>query len=128
MPGTEREGQTAVYVSSAFPSLDFTNPELPQTAYECFEFGLRTDPDANCLGARPWDSTTGDWAKHYEWQSYRDVADQRTRVGAGIMKLRDDGALGPAVEVGSKQFVVGVWAPNRPGQFSLSFLPTPDCG
>lgn len=67
-------------------------------------------PKANCLGARPWDAATGDWAKELKWDSYEDVDGHRTRIASGLVRLRE--TLFPDED--SRQWKVGIWATNRP--------------
>ena len=119
MPGTGGNGETPIYRSAAFPNATLLEHGIT-TAYKGFELGLEFNADEPCFGSRPWDPVKNDWADKFEWMSYKEVADRRTKVGAGIMKLADDGKLGDGVR---SKFVVGVWCSNRPGK--LCYLPFP---
>ncbi|KAM0787287.1 hypothetical protein ACM66B_006520 [Microbotryomycetes sp. NB124-2] len=110
VPGTGGKGETATYKSAAFYNANLAEHGVT-TTYAGFELGLKHSADAPCLGSRPWDSTKGDWASTFEWQTYKQVAERRTNLGAGVQKLAQDGKLGEGV---SDHFVVGVWCTNRP--------------
>lgn len=112
VPGSEQPGFSATYISAAFPQIK-PDPRFPKTSYDCFELGLKTDPDADCLGERPWNAEKGDWDASYVWNSFATVAEQRTKVGAGLVKLRQQGALGNDA---AEKYAVGIWCPNRPGE------------
>ena len=115
MPGTRKEGQTGVYRNTIFNHGTellsiYSNPNYPKTAYECFEHGLKVKPNAKCLGKRPWSSTLGDYEPRYTWETYAEIAERRTNVGAGLMHLAEnDLALSPVTG-----WTVGIWALNRP--------------
>lgn len=81
---------------------------------------MKTDPNADCLGERPWNAEKGDWDASYVWSSFATVAEQRTRVGAGLIKLREQGALGNDA---AEKHAVGIWCPNRPGEQPVLLAP-----
>ena len=115
VPG-KKDGETNVYISAAFPHFPCPRDDdrFPETAHEIFELGLKTNPKGDCLGRRLWDEGKGDWANEFTWESYEEVAERRTRVGSGLMKLWEDG-IGATERV---QWNVGVWCPNQPGTLS----------
>ncbi|KAK4053286.1 medium-chain fatty acid-CoA ligase faa2 [Microbotryomycetes sp. JL221] len=110
VPGTGRKGETPIYKSAAFYNANLTEHGVT-TAYHGFELGLKHNPEAPCMGSRPWDSAKGDWSTTFEWMTYNQVAERRTNLGAGVMKLAQDGVLGQGV---TDHFVIGVWCTNRP--------------
>lgn len=114
MPGTAGAGHSAIYKSALFD--DPANmPDLPKTVYEIFELGLKMGSERNCLGRRPWDSRKADWADRYEWETYGQVDDRRTRIGSGLMKLKEDGVI---QTTNNNELTVGIWSLNRPGKSS----------
>ncbi|POY70557.1 hypothetical protein BMF94_6471 [Rhodotorula taiwanensis] len=108
IPGSQEAGSTAVYVSAEFPQWAPRN--YPKTTYEAFNVGLAGWRDKPCLGHRPWDPATGDWAKRVEWETYGDVDVHRTKVGSGLVHLQQ--TLFP--ESDPVQWKVGIWSHNRP--------------
>ena len=99
---------------AAFPYLDKTAPGVLKTLPECFAAGFAKSADRPFLGHRPVISTSPlTFAKHYVWQTYRQVDEKRRILGSGIHKLFQDGVVG-----GGELPTVGIWSQNRPGSFS----------
>ncbi|GAA5854999.1 hypothetical protein JCM8547_002340 [Rhodosporidiobolus lusitaniae] len=112
IPGSAKAGSTPIYVNAAFPRWA-SSRAYPQTAYEAFNLGLQHHPQSACLGKREWDSTLaekGDWAKKVTYETYEQVDGYRTRVGSGLVRLREE--LFPEEE--EVQWRVGIWSNNRP--------------
>jgi len=110
VPGTRQPGQTGHYRNAAFPYLDKTSPGVLKTLPECFAAGFAKSADRPFLGHRPVISTSPlTFAKHYVWQTYRQVDEKRRILGSGIDKLFQDGAVG-----GGELPTVGIWSQNRP--------------
>ncbi|KAL8278548.1 hypothetical protein RQP46_009040 [Phenoliferia psychrophenolica] len=86
-PSEPSIGRTGIYVNAAFPPQSVLSPGYPRTAYELFNLGLRTNPEGECLGRREWDEATGDWARSYVWDSYRETAAKRDVLASGIKHL-----------------------------------------
>ncbi|KAI5478889.1 long-chain acyl-CoA synthetase [Pseudohyphozyma bogoriensis] len=112
-------GESDIYIHAGFPHLPNPNTadKFPKTAYGCFNLGLATVPQGKCFGRRPWDDEQvradggkGDWAKRFEWETYEEIDARRTRVGSGLVRLKEEGVVG-SVE---RQWKVGVWSVNRP--------------
>ncbi len=109
VPGSEREGRTAVYRHWRFrdsPLPKSLDPNV-STAHEMFESSVRRFPKARCLGSRPWDPVTKTYGK-YEWINYAETAQRRRNFGVGIVELHKQ--LG----VTDEKYGVGLWCQNRP--------------
>lgn len=109
IPGSEREGRTAVYRHWRFrdgPLPKSLDPNIT-TAHEMFESSVKRVPNARCLGSRPWDPLTKTYGK-YVWQTYSQVAQRRRNLGVGIVDLHKQ--LG----VTEDKYGVGLWCQNRP--------------
>jgi long-chain acyl-CoA synthetase len=52
------------------------------------------------------------FAKHYVWQTYRQVDERRHILGSGIHKLFQGGTVG-----GGELDTVGIWSQNSPGMY-----------
>ncbi|KPV78022.1 uncharacterized protein RHOBADRAFT_40569 [Rhodotorula graminis WP1] len=109
VPGSKKSGSTAVYVNVENPKWR-AGLAFPTSAYDVFNLGLEHHAKDNCLGARAWDPTVGDWAKELTWDSFEAVDGHRTRIGSGLARLRE--TLFPDENV--RQWKVGIWASNRP--------------
>ena len=57
--------------------------------------------------------STGKYANYYEWITYAQADVRRRNIGSAVHKLFKDGVLR-----GEDYETVGIWAPNRPGQYS----------
>ncbi|GAA6018622.1 hypothetical protein JCM10207_008984 [Rhodosporidiobolus poonsookiae] len=110
IPGSQKEGSSAIYVNSLNPKWAAGGRIYPKTTYECFNVGLQFNPKGHALGRREWDVATGDWAKTLTWDTYEDVDAHRTRIGAALVKLRQE--LFPDED--DVQWKVGIWSTNRP--------------
>ena len=109
IPGSQREGRTAVYRHWRFvdgPLLQTLDPKV-QTAHDMFEQSVAMWPNARCLGSRPWDPATKSWGK-YEWITYGETAERRKNFGAGIVELHK------IAGVKGEKYGVGLWCQNRP--------------
>lgn len=113
LPGTGKAGETPTYVNAAFPNVPTvdSSPAFPKTAYEAFNIGYATHPNSPSLGRREWSVAKGDWADEYSWETYSDTAATRTHLGAGLIKLQQDGAVGSPDKTA---WSVGIWSANRP--------------
>jgi long-chain acyl-CoA synthetase len=108
LPGSEREGRSAVYRHWRFadrPLLQTVDPRV-LTAHDAFEVSAKKRPNARCLGTRPWDSATKTFGK-YEWMTYGETAQRRKNFGAGLVELHKK-----AGETEEK-YGVGLWCQNR---------------
>ncbi|RDW71313.1 hypothetical protein BP6252_07876 [Coleophoma cylindrospora] len=109
IPGSEREGRSAVYRHWRFadgPLLQTVDPAA-LTAHDMFENSAKNRPNARCLGSRPWDPITKTFGK-YEWMTYKETADRRRNFGIGVVELHKKAGV-----TGSK-YGVGLWCQNRP--------------
>jgi long-chain acyl-CoA synthetase len=109
LPGTEKEGQSAIYRHWRFtdkPLLASLIPEI-STSYEAFEATVARLPKNKCLGHRPYDLTTKKFGA-YVWEDYETIATRRKNFGAGLVHLhRQAGITAP-------KYGVGLWCQNRP--------------
>lgn len=109
IPGSEREGRSAVYRHWRFvdgPLLQTVDPTT-LTAHDMFENSAKSRPNARCLGSRPWDPVTKTFGK-YKWLTYKETAERRRNFGIGIVELHK--TLG----VTGSKYGVGLWCQNRP--------------
>lgn len=109
VPGSEREGRTAVYRHWRLrdgPLPKSIDPNV-RTAHEMFESSVKRFPKARCLGSRPWDPVTKTFGK-YEWINYAETAQRRRNFGVGVVELHKQ--LG----VTDEKYGVGLWCQNRP--------------
>ncbi|WFD01937.1 long-chain-fatty-acid--CoA ligase [Malassezia obtusa] len=116
VPGSKEEGFTEIYKNAAFP-------EVPSTvsAYDTFLKGYSMNPNAPCLGHRPWDESKGDLANHFVWRTYAETETERTAIGSAMSAWVEKGLLnsrpnekGEVDEPGMVDFSVAYWGPNRP--------------
>ncbi|CZR53796.1 related to long-chain-fatty-acid--CoA ligase FAA2 [Phialocephala subalpina] len=109
IPGSEKEGRTAVYRHWRFvdsPLLTTLDPKV-LTAHDAFEYTVKKRPNARCLGSRPWDPVTKTFGK-YEWMTYAETASRRKNFGAGVVELHKKAG------VTDEKYGVGLWCQNRP--------------
>ncbi|KAF1918210.1 hypothetical protein BDU57DRAFT_514861 [Ampelomyces quisqualis] len=109
LPGTQREGRSAVYRHFRFtdkPLLASLIPEI-NTPHEAFENSVARHPRNKCLGHRPYDPVTKKWGA-YEWQDYATVASRRKNFGVGLVHLHKQAG------VTAQKYGVGLWCQNRP--------------
>lgn len=109
VPGTEREGRTAVYrhwrfVDGCLESLDPT----VSTMHEAFEQSAKNNPNSRCLGHRPYDPATKSWGP-YVWQDYKTIHQRRTNCGAGLAEIHRKIGVPEGTKYG-----IGLWCQNRP--------------
>jgi long-chain acyl-CoA synthetase len=110
IPGTEREGRSAVYRHWRLrdqPLLETLDPEI-QTLHDVFEASVRKFPNNRCLGNRAWVPATGTWEDKFEWLTYAQVAERRKNFGAGIVEVHK------AINHPKDKYAVGLWSQNRP--------------
>jgi len=110
IPGSEKEGRTAVYRHWRFvntPLLDSLDPQA-LTAHDIFETSVKKRPNARCLGSRPYDPVTKTHANKFDWITYSQLAERRKNFGAGIVELHKK------VGVTEEKYGVGLWCQNRP--------------
>ncbi|KAI1083840.1 long-chain-fatty-acid-CoA ligase [Whalleya microplaca] len=109
VPGTEKEGRSAIYRHWRFqdkPLLDTYVPEI-RTFHDLFQDTVRRYPNNKCLGTRPWNPTTKQWENYYEWQTYAEVAARAKNFGSGIYELHRRIGVPPG------NHGVGLWSQNR---------------
>ncbi|KAI0479072.1 AMP-binding enzyme [Xylariaceae sp. FL0804] len=110
VPGSEREGRTAVYRHWRFankPMLTSYAPEL-RTFHDLFLDSVKRFPNDKCLGARPWNPATRSWENKYVWQTYAQVAERAKNFGSGVYELHRRIGVPPG------NHGVGLWSQNRP--------------
>jgi long-chain acyl-CoA synthetase len=108
IPGTEREGRSAIYRHWRFvdrPLLRTLDPKI-LTAHDAFESSVKKRPNGRCLGTRHWDPTNKTFG-NYEWITYAQTALRRKNFGAGLVELHKK------VGVTEEKYGVGLWCQNR---------------
>ncbi|KAL2066568.1 hypothetical protein VTL71DRAFT_2639 [Oculimacula yallundae] len=110
IPGSEKEGRTAIYRHWRFAEGELLASLDPQalTAHDIFENTVRKYPNARSLGARPYDPVTKTHANKFEWITYSQLAERRKNFGAGIVELHKKAG------VTEEKYGVGLWCQNRP--------------
>ncbi|KAI0181435.1 acetyl-CoA synthetase-like protein [Hypoxylon sp. FL1284] len=109
LPGTEREGRSAIYRHWRFqdkPLLDTYKPEL-RTFHDLFQDAVKRYPNNKCLGTRPWNPTTKAWENKYVWQTYAEIATRSKNFGSGVYELHRRIGIPPG------NHGVGIWSQNR---------------
>ncbi|KAE8212010.1 hypothetical protein CF327_g4318 [Tilletia walkeri] len=119
LPGTEKAGYTPVYANAALPDVN-----LKSTTYDLFNMGRDINPQAPCLGRRPWielpaghpSGKKADFAPYFEWISYEQTEERRTAIGSALTHLGRNGALSPDGQssVPAAEWHVALWCQNRP--------------
>ena len=116
VPGSKEEGFSEIYKNAAFPDVS-----TDSNAYDLFLKGYNMDPNAKCLGHRPWDEAKGDLADYFSWRTYADTETERTALGSAISAWVEKGMLtsrpdekGHVDEPGMVDFSVAYWGANRP--------------
>ncbi|WFD26805.1 long-chain-fatty-acid--CoA ligase [Malassezia nana] len=115
LPNTKINGYTGVYRNAAFPD----DPKIVMP-YDAFIHGMSKNPNANCLGHRPWDAAKGDLANHFVWRSYKETHDEATALGSIMCKWVEEGLLQPRAQDGKVQppqltgWTAAYWGNNRP--------------
>jgi long-chain acyl-CoA synthetase len=110
IPGSEREGRSAIYRHWRFvdgPLLQTLDPQT-LTGHDLFESAVKNHRNNRCLGHRPWDPVTKSFGK-YEWQTYGEVAERRRNLGVGLVELHKKAGV-----TQNKQYGIGLWCQNRP--------------
>lgn len=109
LPGTEREGRSAVYRHWRFtdgPLLDTYDPAV-RTFHELFQDSIKRFPNNRCLGTRHWNAATKSYEDKYTWQTYAQIGERTKNFGSGILELHR------RVGVSDDKFGVGLWCQNR---------------
>ncbi|KAI0025767.1 acetyl-CoA synthetase-like protein [Xylariomycetidae sp. FL0641] len=109
IPGTEREGRSPIYRHWRFadqPLLTTYVPELV-TFHDLFQDAVKRFPSNNCLGTRPWNSTTKTWENKYVWQTFAEVDARAKNFGSGVYELHHRIGVPPG------NYGVGLWSQNR---------------
>ena len=115
VPGTAKPGFTPVYRNAAFP---MDPPD--DRPYNLFKKRVAENPDAKCLGHRPWDEKKNDLADYFEWRTYAQTDAEVTALGSAISWFQEQGWLKPREndknisEPGISGFTVAYWGANRP--------------
>ncbi|ETS84751.1 hypothetical protein PFICI_02776 [Pestalotiopsis fici W106-1] len=108
VPNSKLPGRSAVYRhwrrGDELP--DYFDPDL-SSGYDMFEQTAKRQPDARCLGYRPYNGSTKSFGP-YIWYSYDNVLKRSTDFGKGLAELLE------ANGVGGRQRPVGLWCANRP--------------
>lgn len=110
IPGSEREGRSAVYRNWAFrdgPILTGLEPHC-LTFHDLFEEAWQVRPTKRMLGWRPWNPTTKSWDPKFVWMTFGEVAERRKNLGAGIVEIHKE------IGLNADKYGVGIWAQNRP--------------
>lgn len=81
------------------------------TVYAHFMFSVRTWPNNDCIGWRPFNELTEDWEPYYVWESYATVAERAKNFGSGIMSLVNSKRGKP---LHSNDFIVAILSHNIP--------------
>ncbi|KAK7208553.1 hypothetical protein BZA70DRAFT_54060 [Myxozyma melibiosi] len=109
LPGTKKPGYSAIYRNAHHPDalIETLHPAF-RTLYDCFENAVRLYADRDFLGRREYVPKYGTWSP-FIWESYGRVAERRTDLGSGLLRVAKD--------VGVQQrdkFGVAIFSPNRP--------------
>ena len=110
VPGTAKPGFTPVYRNAAFP---MDPPD--DRPYNLFKKRVAENPDAKCLGHRPWDEKKNDLADYFEWRTYAQTDAEVTALGSAISWFQEQGWLKPREndknisEPGISGFTVAYW-------------------
>lgn len=109
LPGTAQPGRSPIYRAwnAQTDLLKTLDPEV-RTTHEIFESTANRQPNAPCLGWRPYDPVTKTFGR-YQWMDYRTVQKRRAAFGAGLVELHHKhGCSRPG------QYGIGLWCQNRP--------------
>ncbi|KAI1817566.1 AMP-binding enzyme [Poronia punctata] len=109
LPGTEREGRSAIYRHWRFadkPLLSTLNPNA-RTFFDLFEESVREFPNSRCLGTRHWNAEKKAWDNKYVWKTYAEVNTRSKNFGSGVLELHRRIGISPS------NYGVGLWSPNR---------------
>ncbi|KAI9372384.1 hypothetical protein BJX61DRAFT_450172 [Aspergillus egyptiacus] len=109
IPGTQKEGRSPVYRTwNTQKELVKTLDPNVTTAHDIFESTANRQPNAHCLGWRPYDPETKTYGQ-YQWMDYGTVQKRRANLGAGLVELHNKhNCARPG------QYGVGLWCQNRP--------------
>ncbi|KAK0553014.1 medium-chain fatty acid-CoA ligase faa2 [Tilletia horrida] len=120
LPDSEKPGYSPVYANPILSDLSLTTT----TTYDLFNEGRDIDPQAPCLGRRPWitlpanhpSGKKADFAPYYTWISYEQVEELRTSVGSALTYLGRNGSLSPdgKTPIKDTEWHVALWCQNRP--------------
>lgn len=82
-----------------------------KTYFDHFQFAVRMWPQNHCLGVRPCDPITKEWATEYKFQTYQQVADRAQCFGSGILSLVN---VKKQLHLENNDFVVTILSNNSP--------------
>jgi long-chain acyl-CoA synthetase len=103
-----------VSIAAIFGYVDLNTPGTLTTLPEVFDAGYALSKDRTFLGHRPVASKSPlRYADHYLWQTYAEVNERRRNLGSAVHTLFETGTVGG----GGEYPTVGLWSPNRPGEF-----------
>ena len=121
-PNSKRPGYSGIYRNAVCPHM-----EAPGTAYDIFARGYSRDPQAPCLGHRPFDEAKGDLANYYVWRTYAEVETERTALGSAMSSWVEQGLLTPrqsdklsVSQPDMSHWAAAYWGPNRPETVTMA--------
>mmetsp|Transcript_1036 Transcript_1036/g.1144 ORF Transcript_1036/g.1144 Transcript_1036/m.1144 type:complete len:753 (-) Transcript_1036:28-2286(-) len=88
LPGTEKEGYSAVFRNKAFPAhlKEALTPDL-DTYFKLFKNSVHSFGDRQCLAYREYDYVNKKSTDGYSYLSYREVDDMKQKYGSGLLYL-----------------------------------------
>ena len=93
--------------------MDLDTPNSLTTLTEIFDAGYSLSKDYTFLGHRPVISKNPlTYARNYVWQTYAQADERRRHIGSAIHHLFENRTVGSG-----EHPTVGIWSPNRPGEF-----------
>ncbi|CAH2354017.1 long-chain-fatty-acid--CoA ligase 2 [[Candida] railenensis] len=132
IPGTEREGYSAVYRNAAFPRVLKSGISSDLNTYgKFFNSTVRSKPDNPCFASREYDYVQKKSADHYSTLTYSEVNTRKKNFGAGLLYLLSNSNFLEPAKYNSHQkivdhvknygtydknnmsFILTVFAPNR---------------
>ena len=113
MANTSKKNHSDIYRSSLSPNnlITCVDKKKLSTYFQHFQFSLRTWPENDCLGVRPYDCLTDTFANHYEYLTYREVNDKSRNIASGIMTLVNSKR---GAKLSDNNFIVSILSHNKP--------------
>ena len=107
--------------AAIFPQITLDDGRTFTHLAQIFDRGLKVaGPNAPYLGHRPVVSANPlEFADHFAWSTWGEVAKRRLDVGSGIENLFRSGH---ATKVNGLE-TVGLWSANSPGKFGFHMFP-----